>query len=212
MNLIDALAQPRMLFACTVFALLNLLLARAERHFLIAMSEHGMTAWLSEYIYLPLGRVFAMLTFIALAYPALFGVRDAPGILELLRGGEHRVSHLVNLGFLLSLLVPLLPLFGRLPSLVLPIQALLAAAMLFHWLAQACGIEVALWPSWMAAVVIAVWLVLAHRLAALGACLFTDHSRPDSIEWERIWYETALLFFQIPAVLLYTVRLGQQLH
>lgn len=212
MNLIDALAQPRMLMACTVFAVLNLLLARAERHFLVAMSEHGMTAWLSERVYLPLGRVFAVLMLIALAYPALFGVHDAPDILQLLRGGEHRFSHLVNVGFLLSLLLPLVPVFGRLPGLVLPLQALFAAAMLFQWLAQARGIEVALWPGWLTAILIAVWLTLAHRLAAFGAGLFTDHSRPDSAEWERTWYETALLFFQIPAVLLYTVRLGQQLH
>ena len=212
MNVIDALAQPRILIACAVFAVVNLLLARAERHFLVAMSEHGITAWLSEHIYLPLGRVFAVLILIALAYPALFGVHDAPGILQLLRNGEQRVSHLVNVGFLLSLLLPFVPVFGRLPGLVLPVQTLFAAAMLFHWLAQTRGIEATLWPGWMTAILIVVWLVLAHRLAAFGAGLFTDHSRPDAAEWERTWYETALLIFQIPAVLLYTVRLGQQLH
>ena len=212
MNLIDVLAQPRMLIACAVFAAVNLLLARAERRFLVALSEHSMTAWLSEHIYLPLGRVFAVLMLIALAYPVLFGVHDAPGILQLLRSGEQRVSHLVNVGFLLSLLLPFVPVFGRLPGLVLPVQALFAAAMLFHWLAQAHGVEAALWPGWLTAILIVVWLVLAHRLASFGAGLFTDHSQPDGADWERTWYETALVFFQIPAVLLYTVRLGQQLH
>ena len=212
MNLIDILAQPRMLTACAAFAAVNLLLARPERRFLVAMSEHGMTAWLCEHIYLPLGRVFAVLMLIALAYPVLFGVHDAPGILQLLRSGEARVSHLVNVGFLLSLLLPFVPVFGRLPGLVQPVQALFAAAMLFHWLAQARGIEAALWPGWLTAILIVMWLVLARRLAAFGAGLFTDHSRPDDAEWERTWYETALVFFQIPAVLLYTVRVGQQLH
>lgn len=212
MNAFDAFAQPRMLLACAAFAVLNLLLARAERHFLAAMSGHGITAWLTEHVYLPLGRVFSILVFIALAYPALYGLREAPGVFELLRGGEHRMSHLINAGFLLSLLLPLLPVLGRLPDLVLPLQGLLAAAMLFHWLAQARGTEVNLWPGWFTALAIVIWLTVAQRLAARIAGLLVDPWHPDSADRERIGYETAVLFFQVPALLLYTVGLGEQLH
>lgn len=212
MNLIDAIAQPRMLLACAAFAGSNLLLANLERRFHAAMAEHDVTAWLAEQVYLPLGRIFTLLVFIALAHPALFGLHEAPGVLELLRGGEHRMSHLINLAFLLSLLLPLLPLLGRLPGLVLPIQGLLAAAMLFHWLAQARGVDATLWPGWTTAAAILVWLVLAQRLAARGADLLVDHWQADYGERERFYYDSLLLFFQIPALLLYTVGLGEQLH
>lgn len=212
MNLIDAFAQPRMLLACAIFAVLNLLLARVEQRFLAAMSEHDVTAWLAEHVYLPLGRIFTILVFIALAYPALFGLREAPGIFALLQGDEHRMSHLINLAFLSSLLLPLLPLLGRLPGLVLPAQGLLAAAMLFHWLAQARGADISLWPGWGTTAAIVVWLVLAQRLAVRCADLLVDQWHPDSAAWERLYYDTLLLFFQIPAILLYTVGLGEQLH
>ena len=200
MNLIDAFAQPRML------------LAKVERRFLAAMGEHDVTAWLAEHVYLPLGRIFSILVFIALAYPAIFGLREAPGVLELLQGGERRVSHLINLAFLLSLLLPLLPLFGRLPGLVMPTQGLLAAAMLFHWLAQARGLDATLWPGWTTAAAILVWLVLAQRLAVRFADLLVDHWHPDSSDRERLYHDTLMLFFQVPAILLYTVSLGEQLH
>lgn len=212
MTLIDVFAQPRMLLACSVFSIVNLLLAKGEAHFLAAMDTHNITAWLAEHIYLPLLRVFSLLLFIALAYPALFGLREAPSILELIGGGEQRISHLVNLGFLLSLLLPLLPAFGHLPNLVLPIQSLLAAAMLFHWLAAARGIEVNLWPGWITTAAITLWLVLAQRLAAWLTTSLIYHKQLHSNDHERIYFETALLFLQVPAILLYTAGLGEQLH
>lgn len=214
MTLIDAIAQPRMLLACVVFGILNLLLAKREQLFLVHMAEHNITAWLAEHVYLPLARILSMLIFIGLAYPALFGLREAPDIQSLLTGGEHRVSHLINLGFLLSLLLPLLPVVGRLPSLVLPAQGLLAAAVLFNWLAQARGIEVSLWPGWLTTGLVLLWAVLGQRLAAWIAQQFGDHwnAHDASEDLTRGYYETAILFFQIPAILLYTLSLGEQLH
>lgn len=214
MTLIDAIAQPRVLFACLIFGVLNLLLARREQRFLASMAEHGLTAWLAEQIYLPLARIFSILVFIGLAYPALFGVREAPDIGQLLTGGQHRVSQLINLGFLLSLLLPLLPVIGRLTGLILPAQGLLAAAMLFGWLAQARGIDANLWPGWSTAGLILLWAVLGQRLAVWIAHQFGDSWQPDSTsdDLSRVYYETAILFFQMPAILLYTVGLGEQLH
>ncbi|MBU1192592.1 MAG: hypothetical protein KKA36_09010 [Gammaproteobacteria bacterium] len=214
MNLIDAIAQPRVLLACLCFGFVNLLLAKGEQHFLIRMAEHSITAWLAEHIYLPLARVFSILLFIGLAYPALFGLREAPGIHSLLSGGDHRVSHLINLGFLLSLFLPLLPIVGRLPSLILPAQGLLAAAMLFSWLAQAQALDVSLWPGWIIAGLVLVWAILGQRLAVWIAQQFGDqwNAQSSSEDRTRVYYETAILFFQIPAILLYTLKLGEQLH
>lgn len=214
MTLIDAIAQPRMLLACVVFGILNLLLAKREQLFLAHMTEHNITAWLAEHVYLPLARILSILMFIGLAYPTLFGLREAPDIHTLLTGGEHRVSHLINLGFLLSLLLPLMPVVGRLPSLVLPAQGLLAAAVLFNWLAQARGIEVSLWPGWLTLGLVLLWAMLGQRLAAWIAQQFGDHwnAHDASEDQTRVYYETIVLFFQIPAILLYTLSLGEQLH
>lgn len=213
MTLIDAIAQPRILLACLSFGVLNLLLANIEQRFLAAMAEHTLTGWLAEHVYLPLARIFTILIFIALAYPAMFGLREAPGIQTLLHGGEHRISHLVNLAFLLSLLLPLLPVAGRLPGLVLPAQGLLAAAMLFGWLAQARGVDVRLWPGWTTAALIVLWIVLGQRLAVwIAQQLGETRYHPTDGDPERVYYETAILFFQVPAILLYTLGLGEQLH
>ncbi len=214
MNLIDAIAQPRILLACLCFGCVNLLLANCEQHFFTRMAEHSITAWLAEHVYLPLARIFSILLFISLAYPALFGLREAPGIFSLLADGEHRVSHLINLGFLLSLLLPLLPVLGRLPSLVLPAQGLLAAAMLFTWLARTRDLEVSLWPGWITMGLVLLWAVLGQRIAVWIAQQCGDHwnTHNTSEDQNRVYYEMAILFFQIPAILLYTLSLGEQLH
>ncbi|MFP5505145.1 MAG: hypothetical protein ACLGH6_03030 [Gammaproteobacteria bacterium] len=214
MTLIDAIAQPRLLLACAGFGLATLLLARVERRFLAAMAEHTVTGWLAEHVYLPLARVFSILIFIALAYPALFGLREAPDLHLLLAGEERRFSQLVNLAFLLSLLLPLLPVAGRLPALVLPAQGLLAAAMLFDWLAQARGVQAQLWPGWTTAGLVVLWLILGQRLAvAIAQWLGDLRSTPAADDAaERVYLETAILFFQMPAILLYTLGLGEQLH
>ncbi len=210
MNLIDVIAQPRILLACAGFAVINLLLAKLEQHLLMRLSGERLPSWLAERIYLPLARVLSILLFIALAYPTLYGLHAAPTLPQLLDGGQQRLSLLLNLGFLLSLLLPVLPGFARLPSLVLPIQGLLAAALLFHWLATARGSDVTLWPGGLTTGAILIWLILAQRAAAGLAALLTDHGH--SPEREQVYYETALLFLQVPALLLYTVSLGEQLH
>lgn len=214
MTLIDSLAQPRLLLACASFGVLNLMLAIGEMRFHAAMAEHGITAWLAEHFYLPLARLFTMLVFIGFAYPALFGLRDAPGILMLLDADPQRMSRLINLGFMLSLLLPLLPVLGRLPSLVLPAQGLLAAALLFSWLAQARGVDVTLWPGGYRAGLILVWLILGQRLALWTAQHFSDGWRTQTGNGDRarLYYETVILFFQMPAILLYTLGLSEQLH
>lgn len=212
MTLIDALAQPRMLLACLVFGVLNLLLMLVEQRLLIAASNaHITTGWLMERIYLPLARIACILIFIALAYPALFGFSEAPAIGTLLGGGERRTSSLINLTFILSLLLPFIPLLGRLPSLVLPLQSLLAAAMLFTWLGEAHGIEVSLWPGWFTLGSMLLWLVLGQWLALRLTYLIADQWTPQSDNSERSLYEMLILFFQLPAILLYTLALGRQL-
>lgn len=213
MTLLDTLAQPRVLLACLVFGVLNLLLMFAEQRLLIAAERaHASTSWLMEHIYLPLARIVCILIFIALAYPALFGVQDAPSLGNLLGAGDRRTSTLINLSFLLSLLLPFVPLLGRLPSLVLPLQSLLASAMLFTWLAQARSVEVSLWPGWMTLGVMLLWLVIGQRLALWLAQLFGDQWYPTRDDMDRVFYEMTVLFLQLPAILIYTVQLGKQLH
>lgn len=203
MNLIDALAQPRNLLACFGFGILNLLLASYEQRFLARMAEHSITAWLAEQVYLPLARILSILLFISLAYPVLFGLREAPGIYSLLAGGEQRISQLINLGFLLSLFLPLLPVIGRVPSLVLPAQGMLAAAVLFNWLAPSQGLTVSLWPGWITLGWVLLWAVLGQRLAVWIAQQLGEHWNPQEISEDqtRVYYETTILLFQIPAIL-----------
>ncbi len=214
MNFIDALAQPRVLLACVVFGILNLLLARTERKFMAAMRENPATDWLADVIYLPLARVFCVLVFLGIAYPAVFGLTEAPNLFTLLDAEDRRTSNLINFTFLLSLLLPWLPVLGRLPSLVLPLQGLLASAMLFSWLALARGIEAQLWPGWTTAGLVLVWLIVGQRLAVWLAQQIGDSWRQSMAgeDMDQVFYESAVLFFQVPAILMYTVQLGEQVR
>lgn len=55
-------------------------------------------------------------------------------------------------------------------------------------------------------------MVLAPWLAAWLATTLLDPNQENSSGRERMYFETAVLFLQLPAILLYTVGLGEQLH
>lgn len=211
MIVIDTLAQPRMLFAVLMLALLSLLLTWVEQR-LQATQLERLPGWLLEHIYLPLARIGSVLIFIALAYPTLYGIAAAPPLSALLQADSGRTSVLINLTFLLSLLLPWIPLVGRLPGLIMPAQGLLAAAMIFSWLAQSQGVDAQLWPGWLPIGVILLGLYAGQRLAAWLAQLQGAYSRQQGrSDWEAGWYAALVPLLQLPAMLYYTTQLGQQL-
>lgn len=213
--LLATLFSPQMFGALLLYGLLVMALEYFTARLHHAVRDVGLTAWVVEHVLLPWSRVLALLLFLLLAYPLLFGLHDAPPMPDLLLARDGRVSLLVNTAFVLSLLLPLAPLLGNLKGLVLPVQAIAMSAVLFHWLTLALGIEhVSYWPGGLAAVTILVLAPLTQTLARhTGHWLGSHINRAQNMEgFDGLAYEGLLLFFQVPAVLIYTLALGAQLQ
>lgn len=214
-SLLDILFSQRLLGALLLYGLLVTALEYFTARLHHAVRDVGITAWMVEHVLLPWCRVLALLIFLVLAHPVLFGLYGAPPLPDLLWAHDGRVSTLSNTAFVLSLLLPLAPLLGNLKGLVLPLQAIAMSTLLFHWLTLALGVDgVNYWPGGWTVLTILFLAPLMQWLAQrvshwLGGHLNRAHNREG---FEGLVYEGLLLFFQVPAVLIYTLALGRQLH
>ncbi len=213
MSFVDALLSPRLLLAVGAFLACALLLEVAARYLLERLSEVPASHWLLAHSLLPAARALALVVFVLLAYPTLFGLAQAPSLGDLL-ATRGRLTNLVNLSFVFSLLVPLLPLIGQRPALVLPLQGIAAASLLFHWLQAAVPAQsVAYWPGWG---LLAGLLLLAYAGHAAARVLTRSiaqglRGRFAAEELEELLYGSLLTALQAPVILLYTLHLGRQL-
>lgn len=163
------------------------------------------SAWVEHFL-LPLGRVFALMVFLLVAYPALFGARQAPALHTILFGTAGRVDDLINVLFFAGLLLPSVPVLRRLPGLTLPLQGMAGTALLFTWLAQALGMSsVDLVPD------AGQWLLLAvlAALAAAAARLLTITIDEPVVRQDA--HDLVLLWMQALPLLVYARMLGSQL-
>ncbi|MEW6648539.1 MAG: hypothetical protein AB1450_15190 [Pseudomonadota bacterium] len=214
-DLLTILFSPPLLGALLIYGLVVMVLEYFTARLHHAVQDVGFTAWMVEHVLLPWCRVLALLLFLLLAYPRVFGLDAAPPMPDLLWAHDGRVSTLINTAFVLSLLLPLAPLLGNLKGLVLPVQAIAMSTLLFHWLTVALNVKtVSYWPG--ATVVVTILLLapltqsLAHHVSHwIGGHINRLHNREG---FESLLYEGLLLFFQVPAVLIYTLALGRQLH
>jgi len=167
MTTLEALTSPALLLALAAYTVVSLLVEWLGRRLLVAVGEVESTHWLFERLLIPSARALALVVFILLAYPTLFGLTEAPSLGSLLNAERSRITHLVNLTFALSLLLPVLPVVGRLPALVLPIQGMAAASLLFHWWAASLP------PRWLAAT-IATALRQHYEMAGMEALVYRN--------------------------------------
>lgn len=187
--------------ACIAFVIAAALLSVTEQRALASLAGLRGPLWIAEHVALPMGRVICVLLFIALAYPAIYGLGAAPALADVL-GVSGRLSAWANLLFLAALAIPLLPASERLREIILPLQGLLGLAMLASWLGDTVGIpEIPLLPSWA-------------TLSFSGACIALNLvARPWLYrqDWNhgRIWAsELLLLLMQLPVLVVYGAQLG----
>lgn len=191
--------------ATLVFAGLTLALALLETHWRHAANVELFRLWGDRFA-LPLLRVFCLMAFIGCAYPALFGLRDAPSLWSLLEAGHGRFDRSINLLFFAGLLLPALPLLRRVPGLVLPLQGCLGVALLFGWLASARGLaELRRWPDAGTLLMLAAVSGLAMACASL-----LSRGVQDPLGRQDI-YDLLLIWLQLPVLILYGHWLGRQL-
>lgn len=161
-------------------------------------------AWFDGFL-LPLGRVFALLLFIVLSYPALLDLERAPRFSALLAGEPGRFDRLVNLLFFTGLFLPAIPVLRRLPGLLLPLQGMAGVALVAGWTAAALGREIVLWPSRPLWVLIALLAGMAWLLAHLLTIAVRDRVLQQDLG------DLFVLIFQAPLLLIYGHWLGRQL-
>ncbi len=215
MTTLNALTSPALLLALIAYTVVSLLVEWLGRQLLTRTSDVASTHWLAEHLLIPAARALALVAFILFAYPALFGLAEAPSLSELLAAGRGRITSLVNLSFVLSLLLPLLPVIGRLPALVLPIQGMAAASLLFHWLvATQPSHWIEYWPNWPALGILLAMAFAGHALARglsdILAGVLQKHYEKAGLE--ALIYRSIILILQAPVILFYGLSLGQQLQ
>lgn len=214
MTPITSLTQPEVLLAIALIMALSLLEPALFHWLERRLSRRGELDAVVNHLLAPLYRCLLLCVFLALSYPAIFGLRVAPPLAEVLAGQTHPVSHLVGVLFLVSLIAPLSGSQLTRPAVVLPLQALLATGTLFSWAAGAIGITATHpWPDplSLASLVLLAWA--NHRIvgwvAGVGARLASP--RYDYAD-TRAWLERGLEpWAQLPTMLVFGMLLGLRL-
>lgn len=174
--------------------------------------ESVVLRWLMDHVGLPFVRVLLILIFILSAYPALYGVEQLPSLASVLFDHTERIHSLINWLFISSLVIPFLPMVGVIPAFVLPIQSILATALLFNW-ATRDVMYINLFPNLIVLGLFIVLSIVTHKIAKMFA-EFVGYSlqhKVDKQDMTQLVYESSLLAFQLPAILVYGFYLGSQL-
>ena len=213
MSVWESLFTPTILIAMFVYMIMTIIsLPLGFR--LHAALEHTLPQWLWDHIGIPLLRASLMLIFIALAYPTLFGLEEAPSLVMLLSAEEMRINYLLNLIFIITLLFPVIPVVGKWEEVILPLQGIAATALLFSWLCEALKLEdVSYWPGINTLVSIILLTFITHHVSnrislSLGNCLNEKFNVKHS---EELLSKGIIIFIQAPIILLFSLALGKQL-
>lgn len=194
-----------LVIACISFAIAAGLLSVAEQRLLGHLDGLRGPLWIAEHVALPMGRAACVLLFIAIAYPAIYGLAEAPP-LSAVFSVSGRLSAWTNLLFLVALAMPLLPASERLRELILPVQGLLGLAMLAGWVADALGqAEIQLLPSGATLGFAVAWIAL--NLAA-KSWLHRQHWDQGTLWTSDRASELVLLLMQLPVLVVYGAQLG----
>lgn len=221
MGLSEAFFHPNILLAIAAYtavaAILLLVTARVALQIDHIPADHwwykACSGWYLQHIWIPLIRVFSIIAFIVLAYPVLFGLNEAPPILELLATDNH-LNTLLNLLFFVTLGLSLLPVIDRLPALVLPLQGIAAILLLVNWLLPMRNSPtVDFWPNNRLLIGLLLMALISHWLALKTARVVGDwlDQRLNREGFEILLYQITLLLFQAPIILSYSLYLGNQL-
>lgn len=194
-----------MIVAIVIFVLGSIGLLALEDWLIDHPKSTSFGNWIVEHLYLPLLRAALVLAFVALAYPAIYGLSDAPALSGLLTGGHYRFDSWINAVLVASLLLPLVPGLGRIPGLLLALQGIIATAMLFGWVADAYGLQ----DEWL----IPSWPLMFKILVITGGAALLSWMAGRSLQLAqgKLVAEAVRLTAQMPALIIYGKALGAQI-
>lgn len=188
--------------------------------FVLALAGFWMCQWLAQHqkteywfsrvlavVYCPLFRSFAVLLLLLSSYPFVFTgnpITTIP-VFELLSDWS-RWNQMINLLFFSSLLLPWIPVL-RHRAISLPIQTMLATALLFSWWAESQQrLDYTLWPDAISLLTVlsvsfVSWWVLPKLVYFLSAS--QQHDPDQHLALQSIIQDVLILFMQWPIMLLY---------
>lgn len=211
---LDVLLNIDVLFAIAVFVVFALAEPFLEKYLHDALQSNPVFCFGWDNFFSPLLRSLAIVMFIYLAYPGLFGLNVAPTIGQLAASADASPSNLLGVMFLAGLLLPVIPVLNRHPEFVLPIQGALAAAYIFSWLTNHLHITTAyVWPANDILLLMILSSYLGHRLAtAFGEQVGKKLDRHfNTSGLDAVSRHVIELLVQIPVILTYGYGLGRQL-
>ncbi len=213
MSLLQSLTAATTVFAFivyTVFIVVSLPVFETIHEKL----EHSVLQYAWDKIGMPVLRTLLLLLFLFLVYPLNFGLSEAPTVTELLAARQGRFDFLFNIIFLITFIYPVIPVIGKADAFMIPLQGLIASALIFRWLCQQQGLgDYSLLPSSMSALIIVVIAAAGYLLARIiaqhaGAWLDNITNREG---YRILVYQAVLMIMQSPIIFLFGHALGKQL-
>ncbi len=218
MSFFDVLFHPTLLMATVFYTIMTISFEIIYQQFLYKTIEISSTHWIAKHIGTPFFHILLLIAFIYMSYPVLYGLnshnlageRILPSISSLLNATSGQTMAMVNTLFVISVILPLVPIFHRLLALILPLQAMAASAMLYTWLAQVAELEYSIIPDFKSIALIVFFSFIADRLAKFLAALLGEilKSQYHTHDMTKVIYKSALLIFQVPILLIYTLSLS----
>ncbi|MBT8144635.1 MAG: hypothetical protein KJO55_08035 [Gammaproteobacteria bacterium] len=195
-----------MLVAIAFYIAASIGLIYVEQRLALLGNDDAVIDWLNDHVYTPALRTFALVAFILLAYPDLYGLTDAPSLATVLRDG--RADLLLTTLFFISLFLPLVTVVDRIPGAILALQGILGCAMLASWVGDALDRgDINIWVGWPIIAQIIAILLAGLALGRLASWLYAPRLRQRYAGPVR---EAARLAAEIPAILVYSFAVGQQ--
>ncbi len=214
MSFLDIFALSEVWIAVSVYAVLALVEPFLEAGLHRASADNPALQWSWDRFFSPLLRALALVMFVYLAYPALFGLRVAPSVLDLLTNNEVRLNAVVGNLFFAGFVASLIPGFSKHPEFILPLQGCLAAGYFFFWLTSYLGVTTAsLWPGLDVLLAMLIVSYTGHRIGGhLGRIIggWVD-GRAVTRGYDQVAIHVVELLAQIPVVVLFGYGLGRQI-
>ena len=202
-DIIQVVFSPRFFLAAVVFVILSLLVTWLGICLQEKLHDAPFNDWLAEHVGIPLLHVITMILFIAILFPVLFPQEAIPSFLTLLTSESGRMNQLVNWVFVLSLMIPMIPVLGPRIEIVFPIQGIVIVGLITNWIAIYLDApRITLLPGGMDFLLMLIWGVIGARLA-----VSLSRTAGDYIDGQYHLAHTGAFIYPILALILQTPTL-----
>jgi len=223
MNYFDVLFHPTLIMATLLYTILTISFEILYQHFLHRIQPVAVSHWIAKHVGSPFIHVLLLVAFIYMSYPVLYGYglenlpehqnisgeAILPTLTELLNFQSGQTMKMINTLFIISILLPLIPVINRFIALILPLQAIAGSAVLYSWLGNYTGIDYSLNPGMQALALIVLFSFIAELIARALSKLMgqTLNNQYHTHDMEKVIHKSTLLILQVPILLIYTLNI-----